>query len=320
MATDASPTPDSETAAPARERGAVWAALDEAVRTGVTARVGWWLGLVVPTFAIRLLLDDSPAVIDKLGHFNPMPEKSRLGFDGTVLLAPLGVVMSLVWIRIQGQALAGLLIGLDRRVDALREDSEVTGGRLFSAASPIAGDCFWILTARYVLGLLTSGIVFAIPGVFSVVVEALDGSSIPIYLLLGILVAIGFLYLAVLEVATNLAMVSVVANRRGPVSAFQHAWKLMTAEPREALRAGLAHFAIILAVTALLRTVGLQLGGGAETIALFLLAMSSGVAHACLWDRVYSVLGGVRSLPPLPLDKDAGKPAKGQRSTAPASA
>ena len=52
-------------------------------------------------------------------------------------------------------------------------------------------------------------------------------------------------------------------------------------------------------------------------MALILLAMGSGVAHACLWDRVYTVLGGVRSLPPLPVASDRKSAAEGAAGGAP---
>jgi hypothetical protein len=104
--------------------------------------------------------------------------------------------------------------------------------------------------------------------------------------------ALIFLYAATLGALNQLALQSLVFNRRGPASALAHAWRLVRHDPWAITRA-------------LLVDVGLQLfvfgwnPSKWDFLVVVLLAIT-GVARACYWARVYTSLGGLRAVDGVP--------------------
>lgn len=128
------------------------------------------------------------------------------------------------------------------------------------------------------------------------------------YVLGGPLLLFCSAYAAVVSVLFQLALQSLSQNRRGVVSALQHAWKLAQNDPWATFRAALVDCALSLVLWAILA------GGGHLTFCLSPLVEAAhvgltaiaGVARALYWGRVYRALGGltpedgVPGLPPIP--------------------
>ncbi|MHC4262221.1 MAG: hypothetical protein ACYSWX_06865 [Planctomycetota bacterium] len=282
-------------------RGEIWNALDGALRSAWSAKE--WAtpySLAFPIFAITVELTLSTAtVVDKHGLLDLTSIlHSEVGLVGeSLVLSPLGLFMTLIWLRVQAQASAALFVGFDRRVNAFDPEHHDPKASMWQAARPVAQDCFWILLTRYVLSLIAC--LVPLTGL-SVLTRTIDPQAYP-PLLFGLLLtaAIAFSYIAIIEVIANLAMVSAVNNRRGPVSALQHAWKLALDRPRATLRAGLGHFGVVAVSFVGLYLIRTSLGGFWSLFAMLFMAAFAGSVAACFWDRTYSLLGGWRSLPPL---------------------
>ncbi|MEO6709222.1 MAG: hypothetical protein ABI054_14630 [Planctomycetota bacterium] len=108
------------------------------------------------------------------------------------------------------------------------------------------------------------------------------------YLIGGPLLLFCCAYAAVVSVLFQLALHSLAQNRRGVVSALQHAWRLTLNDPWATLRATLVDCAIS-AVVALLAL------SDSEPIVItgVVLGAITGVARALYWGRVYRLLGGL---------------------------
>ncbi len=115
-------------------------------------------------------------------------------------------------------------------------------------------------------------------------------------------------YAAVVSVLFQLALHSLAQNRRGVVSALQHAWKLAQNDPWASFRAALVDCALSLVLWTILAA-GSHFNFGLApiiTAAHVILTAIAGVARALYWGRVYRALGGltpedgVPGLPPIP--------------------
>jgi len=109
-----------------------------------------------------------------------------------------------------------------------------------------------------------------------------------------------FLYAATLGALNQLALQSLVFNRRGPASALAHAWRLVRHDPWAITRALLVDVGL-----ALLVDVGLQLflSDWYPIVVNFLegvLLAITGVARSCYWARLYTSLGGLRAVDGVP--------------------
>lgn len=100
-----------------------------------------------------------------------------------------------------------------------------------------------------------------------------------------------FLYASTLGALNQLALQSLVFNRRGPASALAHAWRLVRHDPWAVTRAMIVDLG--------LQLVAFGWSPTPTTIKYLLLAIT-GVARACYWARVYTALGGLRAVDGVP--------------------
>ncbi len=129
-----------------------------------------------------------------------------------------------------------------------------------------------------------------------------------LYLVGGPLLLFCCAYAAVVSVLFQLALHSLAQNRRGVVSALQHAWKLAQNDPWATFRAALVDCALSFVLWSILAA-GSHFNSGIAlliTAAHVMLTAIAGVARALYWGRVYRALGGltpedgVPGLPPIP--------------------
>ena len=117
--------------------------------------------------------------------------------------------------------------------------------------------------------------------------------------------ALLFAYAVVLMVINQLALHSLAHNKRGVSSALTHAWRLVRASPRSALRAtgvDCVLAAFVLAMALGIRHVLLLAGADdwSAGLLLFPLYAFAGVTRAGYWARVYRALGGMSSADHVP--------------------
>lgn len=95
-------------------------------------------------------------------------------------------------------------------------------------------------------------------------------------------------YAAVVSVLFQLAIQSLAQNRRGVVSALQHAWKLVQNDPWATFRAALVDCAL----TGVVALLGLS---SSHAFSLFALVLGAivGVGRALYWATIYRALGGL---------------------------
>ena len=115
-----------------------------------------------------------------------------------------------------------------------------------------------------------------------------DGHGWRAYLVGGPLLLFCCIYAAVVSVLFQLALHSLAQNRRGVVSALQHAWKLTQNDSWATLRAALVDCGLS-AVLAILSFSP----SGSVVLAGVVLGAIAGVARALYWGRVYRALGGL---------------------------
>lgn len=135
------------------------------------------------------------------------------------------------------------------------------------------------------------------------------------YVIAGPLLLFCAAYATVVSVLFQLALQSLAQNRRGVVSALQHAWKLTQNDAWATARAAL----VDVGLSAALATLGLLLSsslahmagmGSMAGIAYHVLTAITGVARALYWARVYRALGGL-----TPEDNVPGLAASAARPT-----
>ncbi|QDU68070.1 hypothetical protein [Engelhardtia mirabilis] len=288
-------------------REQVYAALVEALRVASRPRAAWIAGLLVPVFGyVPHLRGDGLMISDGQGVVSPFSGvEFNLG-QGNLQIAVTAIALALLWMRLQASAIAGLIVEADRKVGRLeRTDGELGEDEpslkaLGKSGESRAQDCFGVLVARYCLGLAAITGFLVLPSAAAVNTSNWAPGLEPIvWSAFVLIVLLVFLYLAVVEVTAQIALMSCVHNGRGPVSALQHAWRLMRSDPGAATRAGLAHFAILVGV-ALVQGVLVGVLGGLGTILAFAAAGAGGVARISFWERAYDALGGWRTATPTP--------------------
>ncbi|MEM7306149.1 MAG: hypothetical protein AAF682_05735 [Planctomycetota bacterium] len=119
-------------------------------------------------------------------------------------------------------------------------------------------------------------------------------------------------YFVVLQVLHQLALHSLVQNRRGVASALTHAWRLIRGEPWGAVRASLIDLLLSILVVAVKTAASivlpLSLASGALGLVLqFVLLGATGAARASFWARAYRGLGGPLRSDNLPGLEPAGQ-------------
>lgn len=118
------------------------------------------------------------------------------------------------------------------------------------------------------------------------------------YVIAGPLLLFCAAYATVVSVLFQLALQSLAQNRRGVVSALQHAWKLTQNDAWATARAALVDVGLSAALALLgwlVSASGADLAGlgSASGIAYHVLTAIAGVARALYWARVYRALGGL---------------------------
>lgn len=287
--------------------------LGEAARRA--ARPGWiWLaGLLYPSIA---LLPAGASTQFLSSDFFEDAGTPRFGNDGESALE-LGVAALLVWIvlLLLGTPLFRLIAGLvrlapravwnriagDRGRPGLRDCWRAGRGLTFSVLGMVVS----IGVLRYSLLLL-----MLVPAGFAWnVLESLSvqgAGSIVLAILALPAMAVLLIYNLMLSLLQQLALHSLVHNRRGVASALQHAWSIMRVDPWAAGRAltGEVLLAMIfLAAQGLANVVTLgasasagplaAVAGLASYFALLSLQGIFGVTRACYWASAYRALGGL---------------------------
>ena len=286
-------------------REQVQEALRDALRIAARPRTVWIAGLLVPVFGyVPRIRSDRLTISDGQGAVSPFDGLDFSLGHGNLEISVVAAGLALLWMRLQAQVTAGLIVEADRKVgrldrpEAESKDGEPSLGSVMASGEERAMDCFGVLVARYALGLAAITALLVMPSAAAVNARHwAPGLEPVVWLLFGAFALVVFLYLAVVEIASQIALMSCVHNGRGPVSALQHAWRLMRSDPGAATRAGMAHFAILVGVVLLQGVVGGVLGG-IGTILAFAVAGAGGVARICFWERAYDALGGWRTATP----------------------
>lgn len=237
--------------------------------------------------------------------FGPGIPGVNLGLHGTAELGPVLILLPLLLLAFR------MIVGLARVSDPLHADSSVelvregsSGGvqvargarlgDLWRAGRGLAAVAFglWgmLLLMQFAAMLVVIGPVVALLKLF----DLARFSTLFAGLLLPVLVIV-LLYAAVLMVLNQLALHSLVHNRRGVASALTHAWRLVRASPLGALRATLVDFVLFLSVLAAEVVFGTLVEDSKVLKMVLVLALFgfAGVTRAGYWARTYRALGGL---------------------------
>ncbi len=174
-----------------------------------------------------------------------------------------------------------------RRCPRLRDAWQAGKGLTFSAAG------LWIG-----LLILWAGAILFLLGPLALLsqVGLVDFLHMPGFILAGPLVGLLACYGLLLSVLYQLALHSLVQNRRGAASALTHAWRLVRNDPWAAGRATLVDFALTLTTFLLALVLAMMcLWPLALCIAGF-----AGVTRAGYWARNYRALGGLAPADEVP--------------------
>lgn len=287
--------------------------LGEAARRA--ARPGWiWVaGFVYPTIA--LIPSGFGAQIFSSGESDD-PELFQAAHDPESLLGfGIAAFVALIVMFLILAPLFRLNAGLARLAPRAVWD-RVSGNR----GRPGLRDCWKagkgltlsVLGLRLSVDLLRYSLLLLmlVPAAFAWnVLESLSAQG-PGAIVLAVLalpaLAVLLIYNLLLSLLQQLALHSLVHNRRGVASALQHAWSILRQDPWAAGRALtgeilLAVIALVLEVVVLIVTLGsiasiaplAALLGLALSIGLFFLACIFGVTRACYWAAAYRALGGL---------------------------
>ena len=188
-----------------------------------------------------------------------------------------------------------LVIGL-ARISAPQRWAEVKGDR----RSPRLVDAWragrgWTraslgLWLQLVVMWIGGAVVLVVPPHFFLLGVGSTAWSIPHLVFMGPFVGLLVCYTVVLAVLYQLALQSLVQNRRGVSSALSHAWRIARHDTWGTARAVIVDF--ILSVTLFVVNVALGSTGVGAPLALVLSGFA-GTTRACYWARTYRVLGGL---------------------------
>ncbi len=236
--------------------------------------------------------------------FGPGIPGVNLGLHGTEELGPVLLLLPLLLLAFR------LIVGLAKVSDPLHAGSAVELVRTGSTGVQVAraarlGD-LWAegrglaLVAFGLWGMLLLmqfGAMLVLVGPLVALLKLFDlarFSAVFAGLLLPVLVLV-LLYAAVLMVLNQLALHSLVHNRRGVASALTHAWRLVRASPLGALRATLVDFVLFLSLLAAEVVFGTLVRPSAvlQSLLVFALFGFAGVTRAGYWARTYRALGGL---------------------------
>ena len=146
------------------------------------------------------------------------------------------------------------------------------------------------LWLQLVVMWIGGALVLVVPPYYFLLGVGLKPWSIPHLVLMGPFVGLLVCYLIVLAVLYQLALQSLVQNRRGVSSALSHAWRIARNDAWGTARAVIVDF--ILSVTLFVANVVLASTVVGTPVALVLSGFA-GTARALYWARTYRVLGGL---------------------------
>jgi len=286
------------------------ATMFQCLRLGVRPSLLWLAGLAFPSVALSF--SGLQLVLEILGDYTgieilelvqrqlPLPWSPAVIANVTDMLEGHSVAPFFA-----GAALFAVVLPLACRLSAAlarigdeRDWKDVAGPRraphLGAALSQSKGLTFETLGLWLCLQGLLFGYFGLVMGPLILLINQFKLGGLGNWLLIPLLppLALIFLYAATLGALNQLALQSLVFNRRGPASALAHAWRLVRHDPWAITRA-------------LLVDVGLQLfvfgwnPSKVDFLVVVLLAIT-GVARACYWARVYTSLGGLRAVDGVP--------------------
>jgi hypothetical protein len=168
------------------------------------------------------------------------------------------------------------------------------GGR----GATLSGLALWV---QFVLMMFGATLLFVGPAQLFVRFVHLDKFGALTAILAGVLIGLLMVYSFLLSILFQIALHSLVRNRRGVGSAVQHAWRIARNDPMGAGRAAAAD--AVLTTTVVVLQVGLtmvtallnlpQVVLWVPTVALLGFA---GLARCAFWAQVYQALGGLSTL------------------------
>ena len=152
--------------------------------------------------------------------------------------------------------------------------------------------CIWALLALLLVGVL---LITVLPLIGLVQSFGLREFSPLIALLVTPALLVVFCYAALLQIVQQLALHSLVHNRRGVSSALTHAWRLVRNAPWSVLRAAALDLILVFACLALVhisRRVDIGPVGNLSKLLSLAVMGYLGTVRATFWSRVYRDLGG----------------------------
>lgn len=298
------------------EPGAVWTlreatdALAQSARQGAvpsglwvagffyqTLSLGWTFGLTVLSVAVpgtrwEGLLSNLRLPLDIKRSFEPLVLYRDVPLPIFILLCLVSfrVVAGLarlspreVWLDARGH----------RRAPKLRQAWRAGKGLTRATMG------LWI---QLLLMMFFAALIFVGPARLLIDVLNVDGNSIVSVLVSGIAVGLILFYGFLLSIVFQIALHSLVQNRRGVASALLHAWRIAKNDPMATARATIVdavlYFTVaigLLAAISLLR-LDLPLLGTPILAAMLLLEALAGCTRCAYWARAYRALGGISTL------------------------
>lgn len=272
----------------------------------------WLLCLWAPLFGYPLLVGDPVTHRDPitvLADYSPLLNETPVSswLDGSPVELDLISLLLCAWLT------SGLVAWSLAKEDWLEGDRGPGFGRVRRAGRGLFLSCLALATTRLLFGSLALFLLASLPIslVYRLGQDALGPLGVVLMLLVLGLFGLGLLYVLTLDAAVWLAFYSLAANRRGAGSAFQHAWRLLSHDPSQAIRAvglygGVIGIGYGLLLPLLLSWSGeFRDFGGAFASGLF------GWWSVRYWLHAYRALGGVQTAQPSP---KPGRQSTGQRA------
>lgn len=156
------------------------------------------------------------------------------------------------------------------------------------------------LWVQFLLMMFGATLLFIGPAQLFVRFVHLDEIGALTAVLSGVLIGLLLVYSFLLSILFQIALHSLVANRRGVGSALLHAWRIARNDPMGAGRAAVGDAVLTATVSAIqigltILTAKLGLPEALLWVPLVGLLGFGGVARCAFWARVYRILGGIRT-------------------------
>lgn len=266
--------------------------------------LGWSFGIAVALPALRESLPSMEAADWRLA-VRPLPVVETLiklvrreGLGSLVVAAPLVYVLfrlaaGLVklspgesWVEARGE----------RPAPGLRRTWREGRG----LALPGIGLCVLFLGMMFGVTLLFAG-----PARLLVSFANVDDWSLFAAIITGVLIALMLIYSFMLSILFQLALHSLVQNRRGVGSALHHAWRIAKNDPMATVRATIVDAVLYSTIAALYFALDVVLAATQVTSAALYVIFPAlwgfaGCARCAFWARAYQTLGGLSTVDGTP--------------------